>query len=103
MFVSPQLLVSRLATALNGAALRISGKFFSAVPRDTPIQERIFADVQVRFIRNLSDAELESLEGELGRLAYGDDTAALEAARRKALGLPATEAVELKSETLAEW
>src|SRR5712692_9540147 len=102
LFASPQLLLSRLATALNGAALRITGKFFSAAPCDQPTQELIFTDLQEHFFRSLSAVDLDSLEAELGRIAYGDNTAALEAAKRKVLGLPATEALEVESEPLAE-
>ena len=89
IFTGPRSLLTQLQVALNGASLRITGKLFSA-PCDQPIQELIFADLEDRFIRNLSDADLHSLAVELGRIAYGDDTAALEAAWREYTGKEAT-------------
>ena len=67
LFASPQQLMRRLQAALNGAALRITGRLLRAAPRDSVTQQRIFDDLGERFIRNLSDRDLELLQAELQR------------------------------------
>jgi len=87
VFADRQRLLDRLEHALNGTALRITGKLFNVVSGDPAIQKLIFDDLEKRFIRNLSDAELDLLAEELGHIAFGDNTAALEAAKSKAMRL----------------
>jgi hypothetical protein len=103
IFAGPKQLMSRLDAALNGAALRITGKFFRAAPHDKAIRKRIYADLEERFIRNLSDAELDNLGAELGRSIFGADAAALEAFKKEAMELPTTDVLHVESEALAEW
>ena len=47
--------------------------------------ERVIDDMQDSFMQKLSDADLASLISELETIAFGDDTAALEAARLEAV------------------
>jgi hypothetical protein len=97
IFVTPQRLLERLEQALNAAALRRAGKLFAAVWGDETIRKLILDDLANRFVRNLSDSDLARLEEELGRIAYGDDTAVIKAAKSRALGISA-EALVAKSE-----
>ena len=71
IFASPKQLMRRLQDALNGAALRITGRLLRAAPRDSVTRQRIFDDLGERFIRNLSDRDLELLQAELQRPEAG--------------------------------
>jgi hypothetical protein len=102
MFAGPRQLINRAQAALNGAALRISGKLLCAAPRDPVTYGRIFDDFSARFIQHLSDADLDSLEAELRRMGPVDDKA-LEAAKRKAVGQPTVRVPEVESEAFAGW
>jgi hypothetical protein len=101
VFTGPQFLLNRLETALNGAALRIAGKLFRAAPRDQVVQNRIIDDVGERFIRNLSDPELDVLEAELTQMGRSQG-AGSKTKTRKARAL-AVEVLSVESEPLAEW
>ena len=57
--------LNRLQAALNGAALRTTGKLYRAVRHDGAMRERIFTDVHDRFFSKLSDAELDIVESEI--------------------------------------
>lgn len=62
VFASPQQLMRRLHVALNGAALRLTGKLYVAASADPATRKRIFEEVRVQFMGALSDAELDHLE-----------------------------------------
>jgi hypothetical protein len=65
VFAGPQQLMNRLQAALNGAALRTTGRLYCAVRHDGAMRERIFTDVHDRFFSKLSDAELDIVESEI--------------------------------------
>ena len=82
----PLLLLDQFQRAQDAAAFRLTGKDFNtalAEESESAVQ-RIMDDVQESFVQKLSDEDLESLTAEVERIAFGEDTAALEAARRKA-------------------
>ena len=76
IFVSPLPLSSRLETALNAAALKITGKPLEAFSGDERTTRLICDDLQERFVRELSVTDLESLIAEVGKVAVNDDTSA---------------------------
>jgi hypothetical protein len=91
VFAGPQQLMARLDAAKNGSALRLTGKLYRAVRGDAAIRERIFTDVQDRFLRNLSDAELDSLIQSLRGDMTDADLDRLEAGCRRANKVPVAE------------
>jgi hypothetical protein len=78
-------LLEQLKTALNDAAVRLTGKDFTFVQGDELATVRAMNEVRDSFLEKLNDADLASLISELEPIAFGDDTAALEAARREAV------------------
>jgi hypothetical protein len=90
MFASSRPVLTRLEAALDAASLRITGKPFDAVSGDEGTKRLIWDDLEERFIRDLSAADLESLIAEVELTAFGSDTAARDAA----LGLSISEGIE---------
>jgi hypothetical protein len=82
--------LTRLEAALNDASLRLTGKLFDAVSGDEATEKLIWNDLQERFIRELSVADLESLISEFEQIAFKGDTAARDAAR----GMAVSEGIE---------
>jgi hypothetical protein len=77
--------LEHLQEALDDAAVRLTGKDFSFVEGDEPTMERIMNDLRDSFFPKLSVGALANLMSELEPIAFGGDTAALEAARREAV------------------
>ena len=90
IFASARPSSTRLQAALDAASLRITGKRFDAVSGDEATTRLIWDDLQDRFIRELSAADLGGLIAEVELTAFGGDTAARDAA----LGLPINEGIE---------
>ena len=63
--------IHRLQRALDQAAFRIAGTTLAAVPIDAPALDRILDDVQLSFVRQLSQPDTETLIAELERIASG--------------------------------
>lgn len=59
--------LTRLEGALNEASLRLTGKLFDAVSGDEATEKLIWDDLQERFIREFSAADLEGLIAEVER------------------------------------
>ena len=78
-------LMEQLQRAMNDAAVRLTGRDFSYALRDEDILKQVVAEVRDSFMKKLSAADLDSLIAELEPIAFGDDTEALEAARREAI------------------
>ena len=76
--------MEQLQTALNDAAVRLTGKDFSFVQCDETAMVLVMNELRDSFLEKLSVADLDSLIAQLERIAFGGDTAALEAARREA-------------------
>ena len=70
IFGSALPLSTRLQAALNAAALRITGKPFDAFSGDEAATRLIWDDLEKRFIRELSVADLESLIAEVQQTAF---------------------------------
>lgn len=70
IFGSALPLSTRIEAALNAAALRITGKPLDAVSGDELAMRLIYDDLQERFIRELSVADLESLIAEVEQVAF---------------------------------
>src|ERR1700676_1948346 len=90
IFASSRPVLTRLEAALDAASLRITGKPFDAVSGDEGTKRLIWDDLEVGFIRNLTADDLERLIAECERSAFGNGTAARDAA----LGLPINEGIE---------
>jgi len=90
IFASARPPLTRLEAALNEASLRITGKLFNAVSENEAQTRRIWDDLEERFIRELSVADLESLITEFEQIAFKGDPAARDAAR----GMAASEGIE---------
>ena len=71
--------------ALNDAALRLTGRDISLVQIDEPAMVMVMDEVRDSFLGKLSVADLDSLISELVPIAFGGDTAALEALRQKVI------------------
>jgi hypothetical protein len=61
--------MDRLQRDLDQAAFRIAGTTLAAVPLDAPALDRILDDVQLSFVRQLSEPERNSLTTALERIA----------------------------------
>jgi hypothetical protein len=85
IFSSAQPGLTRLEAALNAASLRMTGKLFDDVSGDEATTRRIWDDLEERFIRELSVADLESLITEFEQIAFKGDPAARDAARGMAV------------------
>lgn len=90
---SPQVLWGRFQETLDHATLSLTGKNFSAILGDGPTVEPVMEECRDSFLAKLSDGDLEILTAEVAWIAFGDDTEAMEAAKRRALGLPAPEVI----------
>jgi hypothetical protein len=60
--------MDRLQRAMDQAAFRIAGTAFAAVSHDAPELDRILDDVQLSFVRQLSQPDRDSLTAELERI-----------------------------------
>jgi hypothetical protein len=60
--------IQRLQRAMDQAAFRIAGTTLAAVPIDAPELDRILDDVQLSFVRQLSQPDTEILTRELERI-----------------------------------
>jgi hypothetical protein len=78
-------LMEQLQRAMNDAAVRLTGRDFSYALRDEDILKQVVAEVRDSFMKKLSAADLDSLIAELEPIAFGNDTAALEALRQKVI------------------
>jgi hypothetical protein len=97
VFASPQQLIRRLHVALNGAALRLTGKLYQAAPHDPANWRRILDEVSIRFIAGLSDVELDHLETGLRGLGTGKNAIASKAVPEEPRGS------SMNPEPVAEW
>jgi hypothetical protein len=77
--------MEQLKRALDEAAVRLTGKSFSFVQGDEPAIVWVISEVRDSFMQKLSPADRNSLIAELETIAFGDDTAALEALRQKVM------------------
>ena len=68
----------KIETALNAAALREVGGLYSSA-LDPAARNRIMDDLGDRFLRTLTEAELDMLEAELRRLGDGNLAIGLDA------------------------
>ena len=62
--------MDRLQTALNDAAIRLTGRDFIFGPGEQPALTLILEDVQESFVRKLSDGDLASLMAELETIVW---------------------------------
>jgi hypothetical protein len=86
---SPSTLMERFQRALDKASVRLTGKCFDQISGDDAAVELVLNDLSQSFVRQLDDSELETLSGELARVAFGGDAEALAAAEREVLSLDA--------------
>jgi hypothetical protein len=77
--------LERLQRALDEAAVRLTGRDLSFVQGDEPTTELVANDLQDSFMKDLSDVDLANLISALEPIAFGGNTAALEAARQDAV------------------
>jgi hypothetical protein len=75
--------IERWMQALNETACRLTGKEWRVVQGDSAAMSWVMDDLQDSFFVKLSVPDLEILMEELGRIAFGGDTAAMEAARQE--------------------
>jgi hypothetical protein len=77
--------LERFQRALNEAALRLAGKDISLVQIDEPAMVLVMDEVRDTFLGKLNAADLDNLRAELETIAFGDDTAARDAAWQKVI------------------
>ena len=71
--------------AFDEASIRLTGKCGDQIAGDDAAVDLVMYDLGQSFIRTLTDADLATLAAEFERLAFRNDTQALEAAEREML------------------
>lgn len=74
--------IERFERVLDEAAVRRTGKSAATLIGDDAALDLVLTDMDDLFMCKLNPADRESLMADLERIAFGNDTAAMEAARR---------------------